>query len=132
MLKGNVQCLPLRFDVFYKYLIYLVAHISSSLNVIAKHIQTSHFLAIILLIVVKQLYRRHNILMASITFLYLLLTLLLQVIYIQALVVVVLMGKLMQKVFFGQLRAAEFEVTKLLLKSDVTNFSLCLLKLVLI
>ncbi|XP_034249468.1 E3 ubiquitin-protein ligase synoviolin B [Thrips palmi] len=31
------------------------------------------------------------------------------VIYIQALVVVVLMGKLMQKVFFGQLRAAEFE-----------------------
>lgn len=31
------------------------------------------------------------------------------VIYIQALVVVVLIGKLMQKVFFGQLRAAEFE-----------------------
>lgn len=41
------------------------------------------------------------------------LNLLFQVIYIQALVVVVLMGKLMQKVFFGQLRAAEFEVSKI-------------------
>jgi E3 ubiquitin-protein ligase synoviolin len=30
--------------------------------------------------------------------------------YIQALVIVVLLGKLMKKVFFGQLRAAEVEV----------------------
>jgi hypothetical protein len=34
----------------------------------------------------------------------------LQVIYIQAFILVILMGKLMRKVFFGQLRAAEFEV----------------------
>lgn len=33
-----------------------------------------------------------------------------QVMYIQALVIVVLLGKLMKKVFFGQLRAAEVEV----------------------
>ena len=32
-----------------------------------------------------------------------------QVIYIQALILVYLMGKLMSKVFFGELRAAEFE-----------------------
>ena len=30
--------------------------------------------------------------------------------YIQALVIVVLLGKLMKRVFFGQLRAAEVEV----------------------
>lgn len=30
--------------------------------------------------------------------------------YIQALVIVVLLGKLMKKIFFGQLRAAEVEV----------------------
>jgi E3 ubiquitin-protein ligase synoviolin len=34
----------------------------------------------------------------------------LQVIYVQAFILVILMGKLMRKVFFGQLRAAEFEV----------------------
>ena len=34
----------------------------------------------------------------------------LQVMYIQALVIVVLLGKLMKRVFFGQLRAAEVEV----------------------
>ena len=33
-----------------------------------------------------------------------------QVIYIQALVIVVLLGKLMKRIFFGQLRAAEVEV----------------------
>ncbi len=33
-----------------------------------------------------------------------------QVIYIQAFVLVFLLGKLMRKVFFGQLRAAEMEV----------------------
>lgn len=33
-----------------------------------------------------------------------------QVIYIQALVIVVLLGKLMKRLFFGQLRAAEVEV----------------------
>lgn len=33
-----------------------------------------------------------------------------QVMYIQALVIVVLMGKLMKRIFFGQLRAAEVEV----------------------
>ena len=33
-----------------------------------------------------------------------------QVIYIQAFILVILMGKLMRKVFFGQLRAVEFEV----------------------
>ena len=33
-----------------------------------------------------------------------------QVLYIQAFVFVILMGKLMRKVFFGQLRAAEMEV----------------------
>jgi E3 ubiquitin-protein ligase synoviolin len=38
-----------------------------------------------------------------------------QVIYIQAFVLVFLMGKLMRKVFFGQLRAAEFEVCAQLL-----------------
>nr|CAD7444552.1 unnamed protein product [Timema bartmani] len=32
-----------------------------------------------------------------------------QVIYVQAFILVILMGKLMRKVFFGQLRAAEFE-----------------------
>ena len=31
------------------------------------------------------------------------------VIYLQSLVMVILMGKLMRKIFFGQLRAAEFE-----------------------
>lgn len=33
-----------------------------------------------------------------------------QVIYMQALIMVLLIGKLMKKVFFGQLRATEFEV----------------------
>lgn len=37
-------------------------------------------------------------------------TFILQVIYVQAFIFVILMGKLMRKVFFGQLRAAEFEV----------------------
>jgi hypothetical protein len=32
------------------------------------------------------------------------------VIYIQALILVILAGKLVKKIFFGQLRAAEFEV----------------------
>ena len=36
---------------------------------------------------------------------------LLQVLYIQAFVFVVLMWKLMRKMFFGQLRAAEMEVS---------------------
>ena len=35
---------------------------------------------------------------------------LLQVLYLQAFVFVILMGKLVRKVFFGQLRAAEMEV----------------------
>lgn len=30
--------------------------------------------------------------------------------YLQAFILVLLMGKLMRKIFFGQLRAAEFEV----------------------
>jgi len=34
----------------------------------------------------------------------------LQVLYIQAFVLVFLLGKFMRKVFFGQLRAAEMEV----------------------
>ncbi len=34
----------------------------------------------------------------------------LQVLYLQAFVFVILMGKLFRKVFFGQLRAAEMEV----------------------
>ena len=33
-----------------------------------------------------------------------------KVLYIQAFVVVMLLGKMMRKVFFGQLRAAEMEV----------------------
>lgn len=33
-----------------------------------------------------------------------------KVIYIQAFVIVILMGKLLRKIFFGQLRAAEMEV----------------------
>lgn len=35
----------------------------------------------------------------------------LQVLYVQAFVLVILMGKLVKKVFFGQLRAAEMEVS---------------------
>lgn len=35
----------------------------------------------------------------------------LQVMYLQAFVIVLLMGKLMRKIFFGQLRAAEMEVS---------------------
>lgn len=35
----------------------------------------------------------------------------LQVLYLQAFVFVILMGKLFRKIFFGQLRAAEMEVT---------------------
>lgn len=38
----------------------------------------------------------------------------LQVLYIQAFVFVVLFGKLLRKVFFGQLRAAELEVGKVI------------------
>ena len=34
-----------------------------------------------------------------------------QILYLQAFVLVFLMGKMMRKVFFGQLRAAEMEVT---------------------
>lgn len=34
-----------------------------------------------------------------------------QVIYLQAFVFVILMGKLLRKIFFGQLRAAEMEVS---------------------
>lgn len=34
----------------------------------------------------------------------------LQVMYLQALVMVLLIGELMRKIFFGQLRAAELEV----------------------
>lgn len=49
------------------------------------------------------------------------LLLMLQVIYIQALVVVVLLGKLMQKVFFGQLRAAEFEASDMNTNGTVTR-----------
>lgn len=37
-----------------------------------------------------------------------------QVLYIQAFVLVFLLGKFMRKVFFGQLRAAEMEVNSLL------------------
>lgn len=38
-----------------------------------------------------------------------------QVLYIQAFVLVFLLGKFMRKVFFGQLRAAEMEVNSLFL-----------------
>ena len=38
-----------------------------------------------------------------------------QVLYIQAFVLVFLLGKFMRKVFFGQLRAAEMEVNDVLL-----------------
>lgn len=51
--------------------------------------------------------------------------------YAQALLFVILMGKLFRKLFFGQLRAAEFEVcklvvvlSKLLLLENVTVLSL--------
>ena len=37
----------------------------------------------------------------------------LKVFYIQAFVIVMLLGKMMRKVFFGQLRAAEMEVSNL-------------------
>ena len=41
---------------------------------------------------------------------YIILHFLLQVMYVQALVFVVLMGKMLRALFFGQLRAAEMEV----------------------
>jgi E3 ubiquitin-protein ligase synoviolin len=47
----------------------------------------------------------------------------LQVIYIQALVIVVLLGKLMKRIFFGQLRAAEVEVCVLYILKNTQTFT---------
>ena len=49
--------------------------------------------------------------MALLTLCYSIIHLFLQVIYVQAFVLVILFGKLVRKIFFGQLRAAEFEVS---------------------
>lgn len=48
----------------------------------------------------------------------------LQVIYLQAFVLVLLMGKLVRKVFFGQLRAAEMEVICLFSTFDLASKAL--------
>lgn len=50
-----------------------------------------------------------------------------QVLYIQAFVLVFLLGKFMRKVFFGQLRAAEMEVGFCLCSFTSFVFSKCLL-----